>query len=35
MNNKEFLEAIKHELAKRARAELKEKLKNNYYLKER
>ena len=33
MTNKEFLEFIKEELKRRERAELKEKLKNNYFLK--
>lgn len=33
MSNKEFLEFIKKYLLKKERAELKWKLKNNYYLK--
>ena len=33
MTNKEFLEFIREELKRRERAELKEKLKNNYFLK--
>lgn len=34
MSNQEFLDFIKHLLAKKRRAELKKKLKENYYMKE-
>ena len=33
MNNQEFLEFIRQKLKKMERAELKKRLKNNYYLK--
>ena len=33
MSNQEFLEFIRHKLKKMERAELKKRLKNNYYLK--